>query len=274
MKRFSKLYIIILSYNSGEKIISCLKSLSLAEIPANWQVRILVIDNGSTDNSVLAVRKYRDKSERRNRLTLELVENRRNLGFAAGCNLGIKEALKDWAHRVMFLNQDTVVEKDFLSHLLASSADIVAPVIKFRREGEWVLDLGGKVNMWIGRTTHIECSNVQMFKCSKLDYVSGCAMMIKAEVFEKIGLLDERFFLYFEDADFCLRAKKAGFKIAVEPKALIVHKLTAPPQRSKIRNLHLVKSNLSFINKHIDWPQRFLAYTYGILFSLKVLVLK
>lgn len=228
-----KIAVIIVDYNGGQKILDCLQSLETAKISVGWQKEVLVIDNNS-----------------------------KNRGFSAGCNLGIKQALKHGVDAVLLLNQDTMVEKDFLEPLLASSGDIVGPVIKFRRRGKWVYDYGGKINWWLGRASHGESS--------KIDYVSGCAMLIRRPVLEKIGLLDERYFLYFEDVDFCLRAKKAGFKIAVEPKSVIFHELSERKPLAQRRQL--VKSNLIFINRWLPFWQRPIAWLYWLLVGVKILL--
>ena len=236
------LFIIILNFNGGEDILACLKSLQLIKLPKGWQKEVLVIDN-----------------------------SKKNLGFAKGMNVGIRRAIKNGAEAVLLLNQDTVVEKNFLASLLENSADIVGPVIKFKRHGRWIYDLGGKINWWLGRTKHLEVLGIK-YQVSSIDYVSGCAMMIKRPVLEKIGLLDERYFLYFEDADFCLRAKKAGFKVAVEPKSLIFHKLTEGRKKPLKQRLQLLKSNLIFINRWIPFWKKPIAYLYWWMLMFKILL--
>lgn len=280
MKKSSKtIYVVIVSYNGGKKIVECLESLKQADAPKDWQIKILVVDNGSTDNTVRNVKRRvtplrSETSELRwGHAGLRVIENGKNLGFAAGCNIGIKEALEKNARAVILLNQDTVVEKDFLVALLESKADIVGPVIKFLRQGKWRYDFGGRVNKCIGKTEHVVSASYSASRLAsyELDYVSGCAMMVKRPVFEEIGLFDEKFFLYFEDTDFCLRAKKTGFKIAVEPRSTVYHKLTDPQQRSMLQNRHLIKSHLFFINKHMSCMAKPLAYAYWLLVSVKIL---
>lgn len=241
-----KLFIVVLSFNAGKKIVACLKSLQSIKVPRGWQVKVLVVENTP----------------------------KKNLGFAGGMNVGIKDALENKADAVMLLNQDTVVEKGFLTPLLASRADVVAPVMKFRRGGKWVYDLGGKVDWRTGRVRHLEfnsCSINELTSC-ELDYVSGCAMLIRRPVFEKIGLLDEKYFLYFEDADFCLRAQKAGFQIVVEPRAVVRHRLAATTQRPWRQNYHLLRSQLIFINRYLSVWRRPLGYFYWWLLSAKILL--
>lgn len=260
----TKIFVIVLNFNGGREIVECLNSLK------REKAEVIVVDNGSFDGSLGIIKKSFSK--------LKIIENNKNLGFAAGNNIGILYALKRGADAIMLLNQDTVVKESFLEFLYRNPADIVGPVIKFRRKGRWIYDYGGKINWLIGRTSHQE-SLVGGRLSKKLnfqdpDYISGCAMLIKRPVFEKVGLLDERFFLYFEDADFCQRAKKAGFKIAVEPKAIIFHKLTEGKEKSLFQIYHLMRSNLIFINRYISFRKRLLAYSYWWVFSIKLLLMK
>jgi len=257
-----KVFIVILNFNGGKEVSACLQSVQLIKLPSNWQMEVLVVDNASIDNSVQLIESRFQE--------IRIIKNKENLGFAAGNNVGIKLALKQKAQSVLLLNQDTVVEKNFLLSLLASDADIVAPIIKFKRKGKWIYDFGGKINWWLGRTSHDERAKIKNEKPAKIDYVSGCCMLIKKSVFEKIGLLDEKFFLYFEDADFCLRAKKIGFKIAVEPKSIVLHKLTGTGKRPFGQNLHLLKSNLLFINRHTPLFVKPFAYGYLIILLFKL----
>lgn len=238
-----KLYILILSFRAPQFLAACLRSLEAAKIPAGWQKKVLVIDNNS-----------------------------KNRGFSAGCNLGIKQALNHGADAVLLLNQDTQVSKDFLITLVKNPADIVAPVIKFKRRGRWTYDYGGKINWWLGRTEHRERQYaIRETECvSKIDYVSGCAMLIRRPVLEKIGLLDERYFLYFEDVDFCIRAQKAGFKIAIELRSAIFHKLSE--RKPLAQRWQLVKSNLIFINRWLPLWRRPIAWGYWFLISIKILL--
>lgn len=260
-----KLFIVILNFNGGEDILDCLKSVEWGRgWVKGWQAEILVVDNGSTDNSLQLIKSQYPE--------VKVIENKKNLGFATGNNIGIKYAIKQKASAVLLLNQDTVASKGFLPPLIKNQADIVAPAIRFKRNRKWVYDLGGKVNWWLGRTTHYESSRKNL-KTPPIDYVSGCCILIRQPVLEKIGLLDERFFLYFEDVDFCLRAKEAGFKIGVEPKAVIKHKLVEGKMKPLGQRLQLIKSNLIFIDKHVPIWKRPLSYLSALIFSVKALLL-
>lgn len=188
----------------------------------------------------------------------------KNIGFAAAVNVGIKKALAQGADKILLVNPDIkIINVDF------RDGDIVAPVLKFKREGKWIYDYGGKVNWLIGRTTHLENSKYEI-RNSKIDYVSGACMMIDKKVFAKIGYFDERFFMYFEDVDFCHRATKAGFYVEVDTTVIIehgleIHKKTGNPQKMN----YLLKSNWEFIWKWIPWPNKILGLLYWLALFLK-----
>jgi GT2 family glycosyltransferase len=259
-----KLYIIIPKFNGEKEIKDCLASLQLIKVPKGWEIGIVVVDNIEMQNA-----KFKMQNEN---LKLKIIKNKKNLGFAGGVNVGIREALKNGAEAVLLLNQDTKVEKDFLPPLLENPADIVGPVIKFKRGERWVYDYGGRINWWGNK--HFENYELRINELTnyELDYVSGCAMMIKRRVFEKIGLFDERYFLYFEDADFCLRAKRAGFKIAVEPKSLIIHCLKEGRKKPLWQRWQLAKSNFIFINRWIEWWKRPFAWGFWAVRGIKILI--
>jgi GT2 family glycosyltransferase len=259
-------FVIILNFNNQKDIIPCLKSL----IKFYPKINIIIVDNASTDNSLQSIISL--KYER-----LKIIKNQKNLGFARAVNKGIKLALKQGAEAILLLNPDTIVKPFFLEPLLSNPAEIVGPIISFKRKEKLVYDLGGKVNFWLGRTYHLETDHLETKKLkagkkNKIDYVSGCAMLIKRPVFEKIGLLNERFFLYFEDVDFCLRAKKAGFNVALEPKSMIFHQLSEGKEKPFFCQYHLLLSNLIFINIWVPFFRRPIAYLYFFFLSLKMIL--
>lgn len=261
----TKVFVIVVNFNGGRDIIECLNSLK------RERAKVIVVDNGSSDKSLAMIKKNFPK--------VKIIENNKNLGFAAGSNVGIRYAFKQNANVIMLLNQDTVTGRGFLESLFKNQADIVGAVIKFKREWRRIYDYGGKINWLIGRTSHRESlvylDSNRLFKNLDFqdpDYISGCAMLVRKPVFEKIGFLDERFFLYFEDVDFCQRAKRAGFKIAIEPKSIIFHKLAEGKKKSLFQIYHLLRSNLIFINRYISLWKRPLAYLYWCALSVKTLL--
>ncbi len=255
-----KLFIIIVSFNNSEDLERLLKSLGKEKV-TGWELEIVVVENGEV---------AKNKEQRTNN-KVRIIYNNKNLGFAKGANISIKFALDKGADSIVLLNPDTEVKSGFIQPLVNNSADIVSPVIKFKRDEKWVYDLGGRINWWIGRTGHLESTNYPIIQLSNypIDYVSGCCMYIKRQVFEKIGLVDERFFMYFEDADFCTRAGKAGFKIGIEPKAVITHKLIEGEERNGYKKYNLLRSNFIFINKYLG-RRKFIGYLYLFMLAVKI----
>lgn len=203
--------------------------------------------------------------------------NKNNVGFAAGANIGIREALKNGVEKILLVNPDTKLERLGWLGRLGELGDVESPVVKFKRRGKWIYDFGGRVNWILGRTKHIELSSMNYELCkNKIDYVSGACMVVDRKVFEKIGLFDERFFLYFEDVDFCLRAKKAGFTVRINPKIVVEHQIAEHRFSKNFRKFELAwESNFKFVLKWV-WPGFWpLALGYlgglGILGKLKCL---
>jgi GT2 family glycosyltransferase len=201
----------------------------------NVVVNIIIVDNASRDNSLeLCKSRYPN---------LTYIYNTHNIGFAAGANVGAKFALERNPATVTFCNPDTILDKACIKTLTDTiqngTADIISPIIyKYKSSSIW-FD-GGKISFYTGRATH---------KKQSTDYISGCIMTVSPDVFKKIGLFDEQFFLYYEDADFSLRAHKASFKLAIISTAHAWHKELSETENSQ-KTYFLVLSGLLFFNKH------------------------
>ena len=240
MDRFPKVFIIVLSYNGGELIKNCLKSLEKVDYP---NLHVLVPDNGSTDDSVAQIKRFFPK--------VKVIRNEDNRGFAAGNNVGIEYALKEGADYCLLLNQDTEVEPDFLKKLIkVASKDpkigLLSPLIYWKRTKQ-VWFSKGKIN-WFNMKTYHEKKEVSG-KPFESCFLTGCSLLIKKEVLEEIGFLDDKFFLYWEDADFSVRARRAGFKAVVVPNSVIYH-YEASETMNKNKIYWLVLSGLIFFNKN------------------------
>ncbi len=225
-----KVFIIILNWNGCADTIECLESLKKIDYP---DYKIVVVDNASSDDSIdIIPRKYTEVS---------FIAVKKNLGFAGGNNVGIKYALENQADYILLLNNDTIVKPDFLTKLVEIAESdkkigIAGPKILFYDKRDTIWFGGGKVNWSRTRGTHIayslqltdyrQSSDSQQSAVSgqQTDYITGCCLLIKREVIEKIGLMREDYFLYYEDVDWCLCAEKAGFKSVFVPSAKIYHK--------------------------------------------------
>ncbi len=240
MENFPKVFIIILNYNGKDFIAKTLSSVFKLDYP---NFRVLLVDNNSTDGSLELAKLNFSKAV--------FIKNNANLGFSSGNNVGIKYALEREADYVLLLNYDTEVRADFLTNLVASmkkddKIGIGSPVILSKAVSR-VWFSGGKI-AWLKMKTWQE-EEEREEDYFKSDYISGCSMIIKAEVFKKIGLLDEDYFLYWEDADFSLKARRAGFKLVVSAKSRIYH--WEKSEETKENKIYwLVVSGLVFFKKN------------------------
>lgn len=240
----NKIFIIVLHFGDEAVTNQCLKSIFNTRLDFE---QLIIVDNSR--NFILS-------EDLKNKNKIKIIQNKENLGFAGGVNVGIKIALSDNANYILLLNNDTFVKEDFLKKLIGFSnqfenAGIVAPAIKFKKNGKVIYDIGGKINKLFGRTTHEEVHRIQNKNEKIVDYVSGCCMLIKNDAFKNIGLFDERFFLYYEDVDFCLRAKDRGFLTYVVPGVYIEHELSKSVGKvSSLAVYHQTKSALLFGKKH------------------------
>lgn len=229
-----KVFVIVLHYKGKKFTRQCLLSLNKVKTDG-FSLQTVVIDNSSPE-PIDDLKKEFSKQI--------FISNKENLGFAEGNNVGIKYSLKKGADYIMLLNNDTLIDKNALVRLIevANSnirSGILGPKIYFAPGFEFHKDRyqkneKGKVIWYAGGimdwdnvlASHRGVDKVdhgQYDKMEETEFVSGCAMMTKREVFEKIGLLDKKYFLYYEDSDFCQRAKKAGFEIAYVPEAYLWH---------------------------------------------------
>lgn len=252
---------IILHYKNLSDTKKCLDSVSKLKT-GKFKLNTIVIDNASEESQVSREGVFK------------LITNKKNLGFAGGVNAGIREALKDKeTGYILILNNDVELPADLLIKLLESQGDISAPVIKFRFDGKWVYDYGGIINKWTGRTTHLESDklNDAKYRDKQVDYVSGCCMLVKRSVFDKIGLFDEDYFFYFEDADFCLKAVRSGFKIKIVPDISVYHKMGGSVGRWTNKAIYYnLTGNFKFITKNLGIRMP-VGYAYLFLLTVKII---
>lgn len=214
-----KVTIIILNWNGKEDTIECLESLKNINYP-NYD--ILLVDNGSTDGSV----EYFSKQYP----TIEIIENRDNLGFAEGNNTAIRRVMERGTDYVLLLNNDTIVDPSFITELVnvAESnpkAGILGPKV-FHYNSNKIQSCGGNIDFFRGVVSdrskyrkHPKSNDI-----INTQFLSGCAMLIKTTVFVDVGLLETSYFAYYEDTDLCVRAKYAGYNLLCVHSSIIWHK--------------------------------------------------
>ena len=231
-----KIAVIILHYQNNEDTKECLSSLFTNHKKTD-NLHTFVVSNSPVNKlSEFIEKKYPQ---------VEILENQDNLGFAQGVNLGIKKALDNNCNYIILLNNDTLLAKDTITQLVSfakvhQSVGLVSPKIYFAPGFEYHKDryktedkgrvlwyAGGIIdwaNIYAMHRGVDEIDKGQFDEVRDTDFATGCCLLIKREVIEQIGLFDEKYFLYFEDIDFSLRAKRREFRVVYFPKAHLWHK--------------------------------------------------
>ena len=265
----TKVFALILNFNNPKDTILAARSLKNSDLPKNAE--IVVIDNAPVDQKAVFSKQIPGAV---------YIKSKGNIGYAAGNNLGIRYALTQKATHILLLNPDVRVPKVFFSKLFNTfetnrDAGIVAPA--HHEPGERKYGLGGHVDWATCSFPHDNVSVLPNHE-RKYDLLTFACVLVKAEVFKKIGLLDERYFLYLEDVDYCETAKRAGYTLYLNPKVCVTHNTSSSfaDKRSKIKYSFL--SSLIFIKKWYQLPHNirpilhslyFYPYTY-LLWTLKL----
>ena len=203
------------SERSLPTFLDCLQAQDLLD----W--RLYVIDNASPDNSLQILNACNDP-----RVTV--IRNDVNLGFSKAANQGMRAAVAENGEFILLTNNDIMFNQDFLSCLIATrsklSAGVIAPRIMQREQPEISWYAGGSLDYnWVFTNNHHKYDAADRSAFAEVDFAPGCCLGISREVLEQVGLFDESFFVYWEDADFCLRLKEAGVKIFYVPNPFLLH---------------------------------------------------
>lgn len=214
-------YIILLNWNGLEDTLECIESCrALSYRPAS----IVVVDNASSDGSEEVLRcSFPD---------LAVLQTGSNLGYAGGNNVGIRYALSRGADYVWLLNNDTTVHPEALSELVRVAeaepqAGILGSKILCYADPTLIWFAGGWVQADRGETGHIGLGvpdQGQFDAVTETGYVTGCSLLVKRAVIEQVGMMDEAYFLYFEESEWCLRAKRQGYRLLYAPGSIVWHK--------------------------------------------------
>jgi GT2 family glycosyltransferase len=238
--------IIILNWNGLQDTLACLGSLASIEY-SHYQV--VVVDNGSHDGSIAAIRQAFP--------TVVLLENEQNLGFVGGNNQGIDYALEQGADYVLLLNNDTEVAPDFLRRLvevaeLDPSIGMVGPTVYFYAEPDRIWSAGGRIDWNWGNTSMIGLNDLDQGQYGvtprPVDFITGCALFVRTDLVRQIGALDPRFFAYFEETEWCVRAARAGYQIRHIPKARVWHKISVDAREASPQvHYYMIRNRLLFL---------------------------
>lgn len=248
----SNISVVILNYKLKELTLKCLKSVQSSDYP---NLNIIVVDNNSGDG--LQEKIVNDKE-------ITFIQTGDNLGYSGGNNIGIKKALELGADYIFILNPDAIVKKDTISILqktaLDSNSDILGPKVYFEDEKTiWYAGSQFDLANVLGNHRGVdEIDSGQYDQIEETDGVTGAAMFVKADVFKKIGSFDERYFLYYEDADFCYRAKQAGLKITYVPQAVVIHKnAQSTGLGTPLQDYYITRNRMLFASKFLSFRTRF-----------------
>ena len=220
MITYPKIAAIILNTNRRDDTLACLSSLMANQYP---DLEVIVLDNASTDGSVAAIH---DQYPSVNIHALE-----ENKGYAGNNNTGIQKALASAADWVFILNEDIILAKDALAQMMRAVVDrndvgIIGPLVYHFDEPQIIQTAGGMLNQqWDSQHRAQNEADEHLFSSPlETDWVSGCAIGVRREAIEKAGMIDDRFFYYWEETEWCLRIRSYGWKALIIPQAKIWHK--------------------------------------------------
>lgn len=224
-----KVTVVVLNWNTVEHTLECLDSLRVVKYP---NMAVLVIENGSTENPARVIRHRHP--------WIHLARSERNLGFTGGNNWGMRIALEQGAEYILLLNNDTTIASDAIMQMVQacrsrSKVGVAGPKIMYHNQPNRIQSAGcvirdGQAFRLKLRDARVELRGLgeldegQFDETTDVDTVSGCAMFIPREVVERIGFLEERLFVYWEDVEYSLRARQAGLRCLYVPTATVWHK--------------------------------------------------
>ncbi len=272
----NKILIAIVNWNGKKDTLECLASLQKVIYP---NFTIVVIDNGSNDDSVSSIREKHPN--------IPIFETKENLGFAGGNNVAIEWGLKKGFDWILLLNNDTIVDPLFLDEFMNATkqrprAMILGAKIYRYHDTQKIDHLGGVWNPKIGEFESLAFGTIDdgisFEQMSQVDYVCGAALLMHRSVPETIGFLEKDFFLFWEETDFCCRAKRAGIETWTAPRAKIWHKVSSSftggkPQmhyfwwRSRLLwiNRNCLPSEKMNLYRHVIFPDLLKTFRHYIL---------
>lgn len=262
-----RIAIVVLNFNGKERTLQLLGSVKSLNLE-NIELQTIVVDNGSTDDSSNEIKNLFPD--------VTLLVNHENLGYAEGNNVGVRYALKKETDYILLLNNDTSVDRELLLNLLKAAdlnpkGGIFGPKIYFSKgfethKNRYTTEQLGKVLWYAGGI--IDWRNVlgshrgvdevdhgQYDQIQKTDFVSGCSMFVSRKVFERVGLFDKRYYLYYEDVDFCQRALRYGFELYYVPHGRVWHDnaKTAGGTGSELQSYYITRNRILMGMRYAPW---------------------
>lgn len=244
-----KVDIILVNYNGDKDTIDCVNSMLQIDY-SNFE--IIIVDNASATQQEL---------EKMLPSEVVYIKSNENLGFSGGNNLGIEYAIQNDADYVLLLNNDTVVDESFLKALVEAAqkhidAGIITGKILFYDKQDYVWYAGGYMNLNWARIHHDHIQEKDDFSDNDriVSFATGCLMMMSKKIIGEVGMLNDAFFMYSEDAEFCSRIQNIGYKILYTPKAKIYHKVSSSSggANSKLSQYYRARNELYLTFHYAD----------------------
>lgn len=252
------LFVIVLNNKRRDDTLDCLKSLCQSDYK---NMKVILLDNMSTDDSVEIVQREFPETQ--------IIQLKENLGYAGNNNIGIQSALDQGAEWVFVLNDDTIMDPGCLSALIEigerdEQIGILGPMVYHFDEPSIIQSAGGALGrLWL--STHLgkdepDCG--QFDSVHEVEWISGCAILVRREMIEQVGMLDANYFLYWEEAEWCIRARKYGWRILHVPYAKLWHKGVQRNYQPKPYVTYYVTRNRFFtlVKHHAPWYVRLVAF--------------
>jgi len=240
--------IITLNWNRAADTIAFLDSAFQQTLK---DIHLIVVDNGSTDQSVEQISARFPQAE--------ILVNPENLGFAKGMNTGISHALEQGMEYIFIANNDTILAHDMLERLVklaqTGQASVIAPIIFYASDPKRIWSAGaGRNHLTLEVSNDQRGESIASLKTDpyEVEFITACGMLVHHSCFETVGLFDERFFMYYEDSDFSLRVRRAGYHILVDPQAHMWHKVATSSggSDSPSERYWMARSSLIYFRKH------------------------
>ncbi|MDI6785132.1 MAG: glycosyltransferase family 2 protein [bacterium] len=276
-KKKTKVSIIILTTNALVMIKEQL--LNVAELDSgNLDIECLVVDNDSGDGTEEAIKNYKLPN-----MKYKFIQSGANLGFAGGNNVGIKDSIKRKVDHIILMNNDLILPKDVVTKLVKymnenPDVGITSPKMYFakgyefhkdrytdKEKGNVIWYAGGVLDRENIYSTHrgvdeVDCGQYE--RTEETDFINGACVIVRREVFEKVGLLDASFFLYWEDADFSMRVKREGFKVMYFPNTCMWHKVSASTggSGSPTNDYFLTRNRFTFALRYAKLRTKFAVF--------------
>lgn len=256
-----KVAVVVLCYNGVELTEGCLESIQKQDYS---DLEVILVDNGSKDGTIPII------SEKFPRALW--IQNGENLGYALGNNKGIEYAFNRGVEAIFLVNNDTRLKPSCISTLMKTMQNdqgigILGPMVYTWDENKTISSAGGRVNWRMAHAENIGMGEIDtgQYPSGEVDFLNGCGILVSRKVIEKVGGLDPKFFMYWEETDWCLRVKKAGYKIYFEAKGEMEHKASIVSRELGPTTLYyLTRNRFLFFYRHTPFASKSMALLHAL----------